>query len=164
MTLTWRKIWVKMQATSVMHANKIWILMLTDAGSMKNAFVWICKQGELSPTGLTKTGKIVFAFFILSQWGEVTVYSFSPSAWSQGHWLSNYQKADDKISVCKFSQNVKSKLQLRIKRLAGKQYRSKWGGLLWATSSRSALFANSAIFIFGKLICAICKFSYLHLW
>ena len=34
---------------------------------------------------------------------------------------------------------------LRIQRLEGKQCRSRWGGSLWATSSRSTLFANSAI-------------------
>ena len=36
---------------------------------------------------------------------------------------------------------------LRIQRLEGIQCRSRWGGSLWATSSRSTLFANSAIFV-----------------
>ena len=34
---------------------------------------------------------------------------------------------------------------LRIQRLESKQCRSRWGGSLWATSSRSTLFANSAL-------------------
>ena len=38
---------------------------------------------------------------------------------------------------------------LRIQKLEGKQCRSRWGGSLWATSSRSTLFANSAIFVTG---------------
>ena len=38
---------------------------------------------------------------------------------------------------------------LRIQRLEGKQCRSRWGGSLWATSSRSTLFANSVIFVSG---------------
>ena len=37
-------------------------------------------------------------------------------------------------------------ITLRIHRLEGKLCRSRWGGSLWATSSRSTLFANSAIF------------------
>ena len=36
---------------------------------------------------------------------------------------------------------------LRIQILGSKQCRNRWGGLLWATSSRSKLFANSAIFV-----------------
>ena len=39
---------------------------------------------------------------------------------------------------------------LRIQRQEDKQYRSRWGGSSWATSSRSLLFANSAIFISGS--------------
>ena len=39
---------------------------------------------------------------------------------------------------------------LRIQRLEGKQCRSRWGGSLRATSSRSTLFANSAIFVSGS--------------
>ena len=36
---------------------------------------------------------------------------------------------------------------LRIQRLEDKQWRATWGGSWWATSSRSMLFANYAIFI-----------------
>ena len=43
-----------------------------------------------------------------------------------------------------------SYITLRIQRLEGNQCRSRWGGSLWATSLRSMLFANSAIFISGK--------------
>ena len=39
---------------------------------------------------------------------------------------------------------------LRIQRLEGKPCRSWWGGSLWATSSSSTLFANSAIFVTGS--------------
>ena len=39
---------------------------------------------------------------------------------------------------------------LRIQRLEDKQCRSWWGGSWWATSSRSTLFANSAIFVTGS--------------
>ena len=60
----------------------------------------------------------------------------------------NYQKADDKIFVCQFSKNIKSKLHL-IENPEGKQCKSRLGGSLWATSSRSTLFANSAIFDSG---------------
>ena len=43
----------------------------------------------------------------------------------------------------------KVKVQARTywERLEGKQCRLRWGGSLWATSSRSILFANSAIFV-----------------
>ena len=38
---------------------------------------------------------------------------------------------------------------LRIQIQGSKQCRSRWGGSLWATSSRSTLFANSDIFVSG---------------
>ena len=38
---------------------------------------------------------------------------------------------------------------LRIQRLEGKPCRCRWGGSFWATSSRSTLFANSAVFVSG---------------
>ena len=38
---------------------------------------------------------------------------------------------------------------LRVQRLVGKQCRSRWGGSRWGTSSRSTLFANSAVFVSG---------------
>ena len=40
---------------------------------------------------------------------------------------------------------------LRIQRLESKECRSRWGGSWWATSSRSTLFANSAILISGRV-------------
>ena len=42
-----------------------------------------------------------------------------------------------------------SNIILRIQRLKGKQCRSRWGGSLWATSSRSTLFAKSGICVSG---------------
>ena len=42
-----------------------------------------------------------------------------------------------------------SYILLRNQILEGKQCRSGWGGSLWATSSRSTLSANSAIFVSG---------------
>ena len=60
-------------------------------------------------------------------------------------------KISNKIFVCKFSKNVKSKLYHieNSKTIEDKQCRSGWGGSLWATSSRATLFANSAIFVSG---------------
>ena len=50
----------------------------------------------------------------------------------------NYRKADDKIFVCHFSKNVKSKpYHIENQRLEGKQ-------------CRSTLFANSAVFVTGS--------------
>ena len=55
-----------------------------------------------------------------------------------------------KKQTIKFSSaNFKKMLIQAIRRLDGKQCRSRWGGSLWATSSRSTLFANSAFFISG---------------
>ena len=40
---------------------------------------------------------------------------------------------------------------LKIQRQEGKHCRSRWDGSLWAVSSGSAVFANSAIVVFGAL-------------
>ena len=58
-------------------------------------------------------------------------------------------------------QNFKKKsyincIMLKIQRLEGKHCRSRWDGSLWAVSSESAVFANSAIVVFGynRLLCS----------
>ena len=62
--------------------------------------------------------------------------------------LCNYQKADDKIFLCKFSKMLSpSCIILRIQRQEGKHYRPRWGGSFWGTSLRFTLFANLAIFV-----------------
>ena len=57
------------------------------------------------------------------------------------------KKADPKFSFRKTLS--RTYIILRIQRLEGKQYRSRWGCSLWATSLSSMLFANSAIFVSG---------------
>ena len=66
-------------------------------------------------------------------------------------WLEVNTLTSKKQTTKFTSANFQNKLSpsyniLRIRRLEGKQCRSWWGGSLWATSSRSTLFANSAIF------------------
>ena len=61
------------------------------------------------------------------------------------------EKQTTKFSSANFQKMLSpSYIILRIQRLEGKQCRSRWGGSLWATSSRSMLFANSAIFVTGS--------------
>ena len=61
------------------------------------------------------------------------------------------EKQTTKFSSPNFQKMLSpSYIILRIQRLEGKQCRSRWGGSLWATSSRSTLFANSAIFVTGS--------------
>ena len=61
--------------------------------------------------------------------------------------LTTKKQTTQLITSANFKKMVSpSYIILRIQRLAGKQYRSWWGGSSWATSSRSTLFANSAIF------------------
>ena len=60
------------------------------------------------------------------------------------------KKQTTKFSSANFQKLLRpSYIMLRIQRQEGKQCRSRWGGSFWATSSRSTLFANSAIFISG---------------
>ena len=61
------------------------------------------------------------------------------------------EKQTTKFSSANFQKMLSpSYIILRIQRLEGKQCKSRWGGSLWATSSRSTLFANSAIFVTGS--------------
>ena len=80
----------------------------------------------------------------------------SPAAVVIGALRVNYKKTKDKIFICKFSKKKKQTnyIILRIQRLEGKRCRSRWSGSLWATSSKSMLFANSAVFVpvFTELI------------
>ena len=69
------------------------------------------------------------------------------------------------ICICKMTRKQTTKLRLqnlkktlssnytmlKIKRLEGKHCRSRWDSSLWAVSSGSAVFANSAIVVFGTL-------------
>ena len=61
----------------------------------------------------------------------------------------NYQKADNKIFICKTSEKKThpSYILFKIQGLEGKQCRFRWGGSLWATSSGSTLFANLSVFV-----------------
>ena len=61
------------------------------------------------------------------------------------------EKQTTKFSSANFQKMLSpSYIILRTQRLEGKQCRSRWGGALWATSLRSTLFANSAIFVTGS--------------
>ena len=61
------------------------------------------------------------------------------------------EKQMTKFSSANFYKMVSpSYIILRIQRLEGKQCRSGWGGSSWATSSRSTLFANSAVLVSGS--------------
>ena len=56
------------------------------------------------------------------------------------------EKHTTKFSSANFQKMFSpSYIALRILRLSGKQCGSRWSGSLWATSSRSMLFANSAM-------------------
>ena len=71
-------------------------------------------------------------------WGEETPNSFTTKNQMTKYSSANFQKISSP-----------SYFILRIQRLEGKQCRCRWGGSFWATSSRSTLFANSAIFVSG---------------
>ena len=61
------------------------------------------------------------------------------------------KKQTTKFSSAKFQKMISPRyIILRIQWLKGKQCRSRWGGSWWAISSRSTLFANSAIFVSGS--------------
>ena len=135
--------------SSLMHRG--WVTDLDWLQSFIEQRIWAMKESYI----LQRTGLISGMYFVDKCTCIYRVWVSNAPSWTNGV-IQDFNSLTTEKQMTKFSSaNFQKMISpwyiiLRIQRLKGKQCRSRWGGSLWATSSRSTLFANSAIFVTGS--------------